>query len=50
MPIPLVGAIVGSATKGWVGVEVRGNVSAPVTTFRPAPSLDERLMRVLRVF
>jgi hypothetical protein len=48
--IPLISAIVGEATKGWVGVTVRGTTSAPESKLVPAPNVDEALKRFLGAF
>ena len=48
--IPFVSAIVGEATKGWVGVKIRGTTSAPAAKVVPAPQLDEALKRFLGAF
>ena len=48
--IPGVNAILGEATKGWVGVRVRGKTSNPQTEPTYVPVLDETLRGFLRAF
>ncbi len=47
---PPVSILVGQVTKGWVGVEVRGNLDVPVARIRPVPSLDGALRNFLQAF
>ncbi|HID22527.1 MAG TPA: hypothetical protein EYP14_09015 [Planctomycetaceae bacterium] len=42
-PIPVVNVLLREATRGWVGIEVRGKVDAPVARTKPIPNLDETL-------
>jgi hypothetical protein len=48
--IPGVNAILGEATKGWVGVRVRGKTSDPQTEATAVPVLDDTLRGFLRAF
>lgn len=50
LPIPIVSAVVGEATKGWIGVRVRGKTDAPIAKVTPAPQLDEAMKRFLGAF
>lgn len=46
--IPVVHEIIGMMSRGWVGVEVRGNVGAPVARVVPVPELDDAMRQFLR--
>ncbi|HUG92244.1 MAG TPA: hypothetical protein VML55_15490 [Planctomycetaceae bacterium] len=48
--IPGVNAILGEATKGWVGVRVRGRTSDPQTEPTYVPVLDDTLRNFLKAF
>lgn len=48
--IPLVNALVGEATKGWVGVEVRGTVNSATAQLKAIPQLDDAMRRFLGNF
>ncbi len=48
--IPVISFVVGEATKGWVGVEVRGQVSQPVARVKAVPQLDDAMKRFLGAF
>ena len=48
--IPVFSFVVGEATRGWVGVEVRGTVGDPRAKFKTAPQLDNALRRFLSAF
>ncbi|MDA1017562.1 MAG: hypothetical protein O3A00_24275 [Planctomycetota bacterium] len=48
--VPFFGALVGEATKGWVGVEVRGTVNASRADVKAIPQLDDALKRFLGAF
>lgn len=48
--IPIISAVVGEATKGWVGVKVRGTTSVPKPSVVPAPQVDEALKGFLGAF
>jgi hypothetical protein len=48
--IPFFDWAVGEATKGWVGVTVKGPVGAPVANFRAAPQLDDAMKQFRRAF
>ena len=48
--IPLVSAIVGGATTGWVRVKIRGTTSVPDPKLVPAPILDDTLKGFLGAF
>ncbi len=50
LPIPIVNAVIGEATKGWVGVEVRGKTSAPMARVKPVPAIDAALKNFLGAF
>lgn len=50
LPIPIVSAILGEATKGWVGVEVGGTVRAPDAKVKPVPQLDDAMKLFLGAF
>jgi hypothetical protein len=50
LPFPLVDFVVGEATKGWMGIEVRGKVGATRAAVKPVPQLDEALKRILGAF
>ena len=48
--IPVLGPVIGEATKDWVGVKVRGKVNSPVADVKAAPKLDDAMRRFLRSF
>ena len=48
--IPLFGPLVGEATKGWVGVEVRGSMNSSRADVKAIPQLDDALKRFLGAF
>ncbi|MBT6155037.1 MAG: hypothetical protein HOL01_18430 [Planctomycetaceae bacterium] len=48
--IPLVSAVVGGATTGWVGVKIRGTTNDPKPKLVPAPNVDEALKGFLGAF
>ncbi|MEX1095259.1 MAG: hypothetical protein WED34_04375 [Planctomycetales bacterium] len=50
VPIPVFDTLVNEVTKGWVGVEVRGTVNAPLATVKAVPELDAALKRFLSAF
>lgn len=45
--LPIIGDIVGEATKGWVGVEVGGNMANPMAKVRAIPQIDNTLRMFL---
>jgi hypothetical protein len=47
--IPLVQHVIGEATKGWIGVEVRGTLDNPQAVMRPVPALDDALKELFGV-
>jgi len=48
--IPVFNILVDEATRGWVGVEVGGTVSAPRARTKALPTIDETLRRFLGAF
>jgi hypothetical protein len=48
--IPLISAVIGGATTGWVGVNVRGTTSVPESKLVPAPIVDDALKSFLGAF
>ncbi|MCH8828510.1 MAG: hypothetical protein IID45_02930 [Planctomycetes bacterium] len=48
--IPFIRQLVNTAANGWVGVEVRGTKSRPITRIKPVPQLDDALKRFLGAF
>lgn len=46
LPIPLVSEVIGEATKGVVGVEVRGTSKAPVAKVKNLPQVEEALKMI----
>ncbi|MEO1999036.1 MAG: AsmA-like C-terminal region-containing protein, partial [Planctomycetaceae bacterium] len=48
--IPVFNILVDEATRGWVGVEVGGTVSAPQARTKALPTIDETLRRFLGAF
>lgn len=50
IPIPVINTVLGQVTQGWVGVAVRGTLSAPMATVRPVPELDNALKQFLNAF
>ena len=46
LPIPLVNEVIGQATKGAVGVEVRGTTKAPIAKVKTLPQVDEALKMI----
>ncbi|MDA0833799.1 MAG: hypothetical protein O2955_08955 [Planctomycetota bacterium] len=50
MSIPILSAIVGEATKGWVGVKVTGEVGNPDAEIQPLKNLDTALKTFLGAF
>lgn len=48
--IPVIHEVVGALSRGWVGVEVRGNVGSPVSRMKPVPELDDALKQFLSAF
>lgn len=50
LPIPIVGPLIGGATEGWVGVEVRGTMADPVANVRALPQMDDALRGFLGIF
>ena len=43
IPIPVVNTFVREATRGWVGIEVRGKVDTPIAKTKPMPQFDDTL-------
>lgn len=50
VPVPILRDLIGQATAGWVGIEVRGKVDDPVARVRQVPQLDDTLKRFLDAF
>lgn len=50
VPIPLVREMLAEATKGWVGIEVKGTTKAPVATYQAVPQMDDALRSFLGAF
>lgn len=50
LPIPIVRELLKEATKGWVGVQVRGTLRDPGALVRPVPQMDDALKRLFGVF
>ena len=50
LPFPLVGPLLGEATKGWVGVDVHGHLRDPVAQIKAVPSLDGAMKGFLKAF
>ena len=48
--IPVFNILVDEATRGWVGVEVGGTVSAPQARTKALPTIDQTLRRFLGAF
>ncbi|MBA4031275.1 MAG: hypothetical protein C0478_10365 [Planctomyces sp.] len=48
--IPVIHEVVGALSRGWVGVEVRGNVGAPVSRLKPVPEFDDAMKQFLGAF
>lgn len=48
--VPVIDLLVGEFGKGWVKVEVRGQVSAPVARVKAVPQVDEALKKFLGAF
>lgn len=48
--IPVVHELVGMLSRGWVGVEVRGNIGNPQARVVPVPELDDALRQFLGAF
>jgi hypothetical protein len=49
VPIPIVHEILGEATKGWVGIKVRGKLSQPETRIEAVPLLEPALKNFLGI-
>ncbi|MFN0195506.1 MAG: hypothetical protein ACKVT0_02075 [Planctomycetaceae bacterium] len=50
LSIPVVSKLLGEATKGWVGVKVRGEVNHPEAEVQPLKNLDSALKHFLGAF
>jgi hypothetical protein len=50
LSFPLLGALVGQFTSGWVGVRVTGDVRKPDTKIKPGVQVDEAMKRFLGAF
>lgn len=48
--VPILKELLAMASRGWVGVEVRGNVGNPVARAKPVPELDDTLKQFLGQF
>ena len=44
---PILERVVGEATKGWVGIKVRGKLDNPKTEIKAVPLLDDTLKMFL---
>lgn len=49
LPIPIIRDLINEASKGWVGVSVKGTLKDPHTEIRSFPQLDDALRRLLGV-
>ncbi len=43
LPIPFINPLIGAASAGWVGVELRGTVDKPIARIKPLQNLDGAL-------
>jgi hypothetical protein len=50
LSIPILGALVGQFTTGWIGVEVTGDVDKSETKIKPGLQIDEAMKRFLGSF
>lgn len=46
-PLAILQQVVGQATMGWMGVEVRGNLDFPIATIRPAQRMNDAVKNFL---
>lgn len=47
IPLPILGQLVGEASRGLVGVQVRGNVNVPQATVKPVPVLTDAIQSLM---